>query len=320
MSYTRIEYADIAKAIAIIAVVTSHEFSSINILDKLLSGFMLPVFFFFSGYFINKTRSVKKNTIVKIRTLLVPYISLGIITSLLSLLYRPYNDILSDIQTSLFSWQTLWFLPVLFTAEFISFLIVKQNLNNYILFIISCLLILIGSLLNNYQIQIPLHLSTSFVAASYCISGYLSRQTNIVTNLIKQRHYYLCLTLTLIYIFLQIKNNDTILNLNQNQINPISSKIVISYLGIACIILISNLISKMHFSLIKNSLLYIGKNTLIILAFHMPIFFLIQKYIRDIISSPFIYKITECFLLWGGILICIVFINKYLSILLGKNK
>ena len=165
MNRARIEYADIAKAIAITAVVTSHEFNSINILDKLLSGFMLPVFFFFSGYFINKTRSIKKNTIIKFRTLLIPYISLGIITSLLSLLYRPYNDILSDIQTSLFSWQTLWFLPVLFMAEFISFLIIKQNFNNYILFIISCLCVLIGSIFNSYQIQIPLHLSTSFIAA-----------------------------------------------------------------------------------------------------------------------------------------------------------
>lgn len=49
MPSKRIDIIDIGKALLIISVVLSHEFSSLKVFVHLLNGYMLPLFFYSLG-------------------------------------------------------------------------------------------------------------------------------------------------------------------------------------------------------------------------------------------------------------------------------
>lgn len=57
MDNKRLPWLDVAKALAMIAVVFSHEFASVSPLVAIGSSFMLPLFFVCSGYCISAGKS-----------------------------------------------------------------------------------------------------------------------------------------------------------------------------------------------------------------------------------------------------------------------
>lgn len=110
-----------------IAVVFSHEFASVSPLVTLCNSFMLPLFFMCSGYCLSPGKyGMVEYLKRKAKTLLLPYFALGIIASFLSVATQGLDTVLENIQQALFSWQTLWFLPVLFVADIILYFMLSK--------------------------------------------------------------------------------------------------------------------------------------------------------------------------------------------------
>lgn len=70
---------------------------------------------------------------------------------------------------------------------------------------------------------------------------------------------------------------------------------------------------------VTHLLEFIGKNTMVIFAFHMPVFFYCQTLLRPLFKSQLCYKPIEFILIWGICLMLIPLFNRYAPILIGKK-
>lgn len=309
----RLETIDIGKALLIISVVLSHEFNSQKILLHLLNGYMLPLFFLFSGFFLKPQKSIYQFIYSRIKGIILPYISLGIIASLCYVPFYSFEKVGTLIIHELFSWQTLWFLPVIFFSNIIAFIVIKYFSSSYLFYIIPSFII--GSYLDYVNTNFWLQLDVIPVGTGLCLVGYYiynsSRCINIHTP---PRIYLIALP---IYIGLIIYTNYKV-ELRLNHINPIIYFLICTILGLYFILAISYYITKLkYFHLLLS---YIGKNTLIILAIHMPIFFNMQNFVRPLFTNQVFYKIIEMLAIFFGSIIACIIINKYFYFLIGKNK
>lgn len=236
----RIPYIDAAKGLSIIAVVLSHEFSSVKPLVLFLNSFMLPAFFFLSGVCTNVDKYTFRNfTTHRFKSLIIPYLGLGAIVSALSLIWSDADNVIGNISQSLFSWQTLWFLPVLFLASVIAFAINKLcKSDNKRMFTASILFLSIGSILDYKHIIMAMSLSTTFVAVFYIVLGCVLRKYVLDSKYMLRKSLPFVFALFL----LVISTYDSTLNLNGNAINPVYKKVLGSMIGIAWLLLVCKLI------------------------------------------------------------------------------
>lgn len=309
----RIEIIDIFKAILIVSVVICHEFYSLKILVSFLSGFMLPLFFFVSGFFLKPTKTIKDFIFSRNKGILLPYFTLGFISSLFYIPLYSYEKVQTLIISEIFSWQTLWFLPIIYLSNIISFLIIKHFESLCIFFAI--LFLLLGGFLDYYNVNLWLQLQVVPIGTCLCIVGYYTYNKTSIININKPSKYYL-LCLPIYFCIIYYKNYN--LELRLNHINPIHIFIVCTTLGCYFVLFLSHAIGKIKY--INMLFSYIGRNTLLILAIHMPIFFNMQFYIRPLFESPISYKLIEMFVLFVTSLAFCIFTNKYLYFLIGKKS
>jgi fucose 4-O-acetylase-like acetyltransferase len=125
MKNEHIKWIDILKGIGIILVVIFH-FSDINLLDLWVLSFCMPLFFFASGY-LYKKKPIVENFTHKFRTIVVPYICFGLITSAWSIIndiyfHREFSvtgyliGLLKANYSGIIYNRELWFLPSLFVT------------------------------------------------------------------------------------------------------------------------------------------------------------------------------------------------------------
>ncbi len=171
---TRLPWLDISKAIAMIAVVFSHEFASVSPLVMLCNSFMLPLFFMCSGFCLSPGKYCMAEYLKKkAKILLLPYFALGIIASFLSVATKGLDAVLENIQQSLFSWQTLWFLPVLFVADTILyFMLSKAKGAVWTNAIVGVLALALGVILCWNKITLKIDQEVVPIAVFYLSVGY----------------------------------------------------------------------------------------------------------------------------------------------------
>lgn len=276
---------------------------------------MLPLFFLISGFFFNPNKQIIQFVFNRIKGIILPYISLGIIASLFYIPFNSFDKVYNLIFKDLFSWQTLWFLPVIFFSNIIAFLIIKYFKFKYLFFFVTFMLGAVASLLNYYNINIWLQLEVVPIGSCLCLLGYYIYNNSNIINIRKpNKLWFIALP---IYIFYVCYTNYH-LELRLNRINPIISLFFCTLLGLLFITVISHYILKHKYS--RYLLNFIGKNTIIILAIHMPIFFNMQHFIRPLFNNQFFYKIIEMVAIFIGSIVFCIIVNKYLYFLIGKNR
>lgn len=276
----RIAWIDIAKGIVIILMVLGHSSIPKNI-NNFIYSFHMPFFFFVSGMLIsNKQSSSKRLTDLpryitrKINSLLIPFLIYSIINIILSPLYKDTNIIVFTENILLNGWggYALWFIPVFFFSNIISYLLINlTNKNTIILSVI--LLTIIGILLNVNKILLPWSLSTIPIACVYIMLGFIlkdaiSKIINIKSAIMKISISAICCVVS--YVVSQIHR----LDMAWNEITPIVPITVAALCGITIITLISNYL--LRYKIVSKVLLYIGRHTFEILAFSQLIILIIN--------------------------------------------
>jgi len=187
----RLEYLDIAKAIAIVLVVIGHTFVNsdppgllVTPTSKIIYSFHMPLFFLAAGvtshmetdYSLERWfRVLKKN----FYTLLIPYF-------VFALIYMPYT--LDNLKGILYASNVtitrsgarcvhLWFLPCLFVARMMMYAVLhwatKMNKPKVFCGILMAISFAIGFLLPDLPIGYPFNLNVAFVALGFMLSGYI---------------------------------------------------------------------------------------------------------------------------------------------------
>lgn len=267
----RLDYLDYAKGIAIILVVLGHIYKDGPVYIWLYS-FHLPIFFIISGIIVkmkeDKNSEVFGKFIVKkAKTLLLPYITFALINFIFNVLWEMLgngltnNFIITELKNIvvLCARGAVWFLPCLFIAEALFFILRKVD-NKIIINIMIFTLFIVGITVYTSGNSVSLVILRSFIALGYLNIGYY------LLNVINNINSILILLLTLIASTLLSQLNGFV-DLYSLTFNNQLLYVVNGVAGSLFILLICKRI-KLNLKFLK----YIGANSLIIMGTHlMPI-------------------------------------------------
>lgn len=343
MCKKRISYIDMAKGIGIILVVFGHlGFASESLLTWIMS-FHMPLFFILSGMLLSHTNadrhSMSSFLQKKAKNILTPYFSFSMLSILFSgiLEFASFKSYLPNalIQTLLFyGISVLWFLPALFFGETIFLWIRKHSsLGITALVCLGVCLITIFSV-NTYHYHYSIDFDNNLsVWGAYLIAVFV--RTGIAVTFLAIGYYtqhflfqkehsagtYLVLAVLFwaLNIFLALKNGKVDLNyLIFNNYFLYFSAAFCGSMGVICLCAILPAC---------KPLLYIGKNSLIIMTTHMNCRFLGICYAAGNIFLTILpvigtigYQIIVILCMIALEAIAIYGINHYAPCLLGRKK
>lgn len=285
---------DVVKGIGIIFVILGH----MNILFPYCFSFHMQLFFFVSGFlfFYNHQNSFKKFVSKKFFKLVVPYFLFGFFTMFLFFLLGNrfslgnvflYTKLLIfDIRNTLPFNSPLWFLISLFTISVIYFVLTKYIKSKILIFITCLSLSYFSFYFINENIVFSLNW-TFYYLIFYAMGDYINHILHILQKNDKKilKNIYFKLLSIIIILFALIVNLSLIKDfslinrifysseiVNQFGLYQYCINVVIAICGIITWLFISRVISNRDFLFS-----WIGKNSLIIFANHIPILMLCGK-------------------------------------------
>ena len=338
----RVNYIDIARAIAMFIIVFGHSIvysTHCVVIYRVLYSFNVVLFFILSGMTFNsKNKTILSFSKNKFKRIVVPYFIWAVLfiipflilgkgvssSNNVSASFDLKHCIIDTLYGTAFNNRLkqnapLWFLPALFSCNILAFVFkmifdklkIKDRYILFITFIISLLSILF------IKYPLPFGLSVSFQMLFFFYSGYFLNKYNIF-----QKYNGLLLTfflLTIGIVFAIINGQVGIVNLKYSNI----FYFLISSLSISFAII------AFSYSINSNSIIeYVGRNTLSILIFHKIIVLIFQTKLgfitKILIDSNVFYEVLV------GIIISIISIvfclimgiifEKTFPIFIGKEK
>jgi len=313
----RFEYLDIAKGIGIIMVVVGHMISNKGCIGLCINSIHMPLFFIISGLCFNANRNAKFIPFVKkrFRQIMIPCFVFTIICGCLqSSLIPDYRYLLGEIPGA------LWFLVALFGASIV-FHVINQHIEkmNVSIYVISIIVLFtIGRWLYIADFTPPhlQYLTTIPIATAFYEIGFLFQKYklgNLITTQFANRFMLLpSIGILLIPFAYALLTKDDLVFVN-NKINASNGSL--SILGVFSILAVSNIMTQF-----KNTrwLVWLGKNTLPIMAVHVTIIELSVCYLKSDIYPAALYKIVEFSIVWIISIGIAYLLNKYLPFIIGK--
>lgn len=318
-THHRVEWIDIARGIAIIAMVIGHSAIPQTAL-KLIYSFHMPLFFVVSGLFYNwHTHSFWDLLKRKVLSLLLPYF-------VFSLIIIPfYADYVPPLQIIMYGYAgyALWFIPVLFMSEILFYPI--AGLRKPAILVFACIFAVLGKILYIEDIFIPYKLNVVPFALLFISLGFVSK--SIIYSPypgIKRTFLYGIVTIAMATILprLDMSNNDF-------GIFPLN--LFNAVIGILFVFYISKYLDTFRQSPIIGKgvsvLDFFGKNSIYVMAFSPVLQNYEHRYLYSLSffsDAPwyvaiFLKIIFNYLLTLLIIYIIAIFMNKYLPFLAGKK-
>ena len=309
LSQHRINFLDIAKGLGIIFVVEGHCINGNSFLGRYIWLFHMPLFFLIAGCLFdsNKYVSFMSFAIRRFRQILLPCIYFLLIIVFLSFFLGigyEYKELLYSLPGS------LWFLPVIFFTELFYFLytLLLKGTIYKISLIVLC--VIIGVYLHNNRMGEIHSASSVFPALAFYGIGNLCKQKIVSIHSLRLFPLIVISFLFLIPFPMILFFHDTISIAGNHIGQPVVLFYVASVLTCMGFFAISNLLDK--YIRRKEIVIYLGRNTLIILSLHMFFIGICTHFILPFFSIKMIYKIVEFLFVWIFNIGSIWLINTYL--------
>lgn len=274
-------YMDVAKAIALLAVIMGHIWKEPEV-RRVLYAFHLPMFFMVSGYFFRYTPDWKVFLKKKAKGYLIPYLSCALVITLYLTGYYDWNGDVFRGCIKLFLIQkrytTLWFLTALFLGVLIFEVICAHTKEDEVgILVLSILLSLAGMAYGICVGGEPYwNIDVACVIQIYLAAGYLCRRHAILEKVVtKPILHWSCMLLCFLVMGLCIWVNWEVtgeyyeLFHNQHCI-PLVTVLgaLTGSFGVWCL---------SYFLRNMRVLQYLGKNTMLYFAFHQSIAMVMGK-------------------------------------------
>lgn len=302
---------DITKGLCMFLIVIGHCLAPDSYVRWIFSSFHVPMFFLLSGLLFNEKKWSNFLFFLKARfkSIMIPCISFTIITSLISSL------LLSNF--SIFSLGNalpgaLWFLPILFITELIyhPICLVKEKYRPSLLFLIAIIGLYSLPREGKFSIySIPLSITYYGLGHYLRICGFIMWLEN------NNKILLLVLPILIFTPLLYLKQTCDYVSFSENIMSY--SSFVISFVGIFALFGVALFIKGFKVDL-EKIMLWVGKNTIIIMGIHMLLIGLSSEYIAGLFESKIVYKIIEQFILWTILYVLVLVINKKIPWIIGK--
>ncbi len=294
----RLVWLDQLKAISMYIVVMGHSLLSFkkHTLFKFIYSFHMPLFFMISGFTFNPDKYERiiecvKDKVIK---LAYPYIMLNILV--IPLWYinvktgivadDPISELIFGI---LYSNSAIarapanatWFITTLLIAEIVYYALYHFLQDEKSVFLMSSVLCVWGVMapLGKEVADAPFHLDVALVAQFFYGCGYLVKKNfDYIKACFYEYTYFKIIFLILVGLFFSIINKqvDFSNELYRNFVYTLISSLTVS---VTLFYIMSRL--NMRYKILS----YIGKNTIIILVFHLPVLRVLQAFFPFFLES-----------------------------------
>lgn len=319
----RVDYIDEVRFIGILLMIMGH-IGFGEIFDIWIHSFHMPLFFIISGMFY-RDKEIRKQIINLMRTLLIPYFSVG--TFHLVIAWIVYKEIhIENIYCYVINPATggiqiagaLWFLPALFCTNIIYLLYRRITVNYNIITFLVIITAIIGMVWNKFVgWRMPFCLDIAFVGVGFYHIGWFIN--NKLKCLLKIRFWMaVVIIISLSYIAISqagYMNMRTGMYSNSFLFWIDAAGITLALINVVKTIeniCGESLLKKYACSVGKNSIVYVCFNQLIIMiVLHLDRGLSIDSYIKNIvvlIESLLALRVIE-----------MIMVKTKLKILLGKG-
>lgn len=326
---------DVAKAIAIIAVVLGH--CSINsFLRLVLYVFHLPLFFIISGYFLKNGENCKVFFLKQLKTIIIPYFCCSFIIILynVTLQYAIKNvinkKIIFEMALSFIiqkRYLTLWFFAALLIGK-ITFWIIDRFISKQWLKFLICICLSIAFILYDEFVKIPLpwNIDAGFIALFFLYFGNMLKRKNVFNlffnstkKIIIYAIFFFSLAFGLFFINYWLKL-------------PLLEMFYCSY-GVFPLTIGSALFMSMAILLVCRLctsckiLAYVGKNTVVVFTLHYSVFINVANIVINFLSSKgyrfsnqLIVLVQVFFVALLSVAVSVVVYYLHLDFIFGKKR
>ena len=314
----RLTYLDVAKGIGILLVVIGHVYAfNRQIVDRFfviwLYSFHMPLFFIISGMLIayKDEKDIWKFVKKRIKGILIPYVFFSIFSIIVFAIVNDFSReiFVQNVKATIcgVGIDTLWFLPALFFGEVIFFVLRNLLKNKYVICIISAIIYTLGNFMMKDYGLICLFLGRICIAVGFIMIG------NYTMNLIRKRNmpWYGLIVIAILSAILTKING--LVDLNNLVFNNHILYLINSLIGTYLILEISKLID-------IDEITYWGRNTLIVMATHLNIIYIVFNKILGIHSFGYVTGMIVFVLLLAVEKIIIYVINRYMPFLMGRKQ
>jgi len=274
----RIEEIDIAKGICILLMVVGHSGAPKSVIYYIYA-FHMPFFFFVSGITTTIDKPFLQFLKGKLNGLVVPFLFYYVIY-LLSYSALYHREILEQLQQD---FQThirmaLWFVPILFFAQIINWIIPRER---YMVVTSAIILAAISSVLCLEKIDLPWSLSGLGFASAFVLLGrsiglggakYIIDQSS---NIIKVVVSIVVAAIVVYYISYRYQKFD----LGYDWVEPGMIRMAGALIGITMVLLISCLLER--WKMISHFLAYTGINTFVFIGLSQIVLKVVNLYLYD---------------------------------------
>lgn len=308
MDKVRYQYIDIARGLGIILVMISHAHS----VSEYLINWYIPLFFILSGITYKEGRSYKENVAKKAKRLLVPYF---VCSFVLLGVYMVLGKSLEEIKVALFgifysrnclydmSTHTenvqlftitngpMWYLTAFFVASLVYYFLIDfamKSKRNMWLVVIG--LTTVTMALAELPVLLPWSLDLACVGALFMIVGTVLGRNQFFEQ---QKKWWYVIGVFLIYILLSALNPGINMSVREYGVYErwsVPFFILIGISGSILCIWIAQLLERIALGAIIE---YIGKNTIILLAFHILGFEVIKMVVGRFVNLSSMNGISE---------------------------
>lgn len=320
----RINWVDSSRGIAFLMIIYSHiEFSNEIVVRYILPVF-LTTFFFISGYLFKEKCSFNKVIEQRTRTLLIPFLLLGLIMIVLSQILTfnekiSFFDGLKGLLLQNGENQILWFISALYIYSLFFYWIDRISSTPRRLITISFLLLFINRVAVWCGLpHLSWHIDTIGFGCFYMGLGkYYKEKQQIIDKYIDNLKFVLLMCF--IYFFL--------ISIFDLHISFADGIYIMDGLSVTIPCLIIMLYISKHIIYNNRFILFVGANTLFYFAFHGKCYSLLQTICHKIISDEMlsIYGSKDllalCIVFLDALILIFLamFVNNYCPFLLGKG-
>lgn len=317
----RITYLDSAKGICMLLIVMSH----VGLPEPwpYCYAIRVPLFFILSGFFLHTQLPLREQLTKKARTLIIPFVLFWIISYALFYMLEMFlpqfqtthaKGILDCFTQHEYFNGPLWFLPALFWAQMVIFLLYKLVRLECAILAATLFLGFVGYYLGTYDCFLPLGMDIAMTSVPFLYFGLKINDVKLFEN---QKWYWLIVCAILLYIVGYYENID--LNMSLNQYDCEYLQLVFGVLVLSLSLIYVCILIASYVKVVDRSLSLIGRNSMWIMCSHHLIYRPVKALTNHYCSDPY----GPWIVLLVTIVICLLsapLVERYAPILIGKRR
>jgi acyltransferase len=314
ISNKRIEWIDICKGLGIFLVVIGHTGISkaSPIAYDWIYSFHMPFFYMLSGVVLNEQKYDTFEKFIKrrLKTLVIPFFILNTILFCIAkaLDLNNVQPPLSELFTGVLA---MYFLRVLFISEIFYFCINRISTKLYRKIIAIIILIYLNLYIQgHYDTGYAHYIMPGMPLLYYGIGNIFKTYIKQYAEILDTHNLVIIICISLIFS----------LSIIISHIKFLFIDIILAISGIFTLLSIGILCSKMTYKSIKEMINYIGKNTLVIVAFHQIIYNGLTLITNHIQLSAITDSGVRMLSVWILLFLICKFFNRYIPLAIGKSK